>query len=68
MPASDLVWPSRRQTDNDLMWIREPFLENGPQLPIFVIHGHTPGITVNIGNARLGIDTAAVATGKPYRS
>ncbi|MQB23371.1 serine/threonine protein phosphatase [Agrobacterium tumefaciens] len=52
------------QTDNDLMWIREPFLEDGPQLPIFVIHGHTPGITVNIGNARLGIDTAAVATGK----
>lgn len=52
------------QTDTDLMWIREPFLESGPRLPIYVVHGHTPGIHVNIGNARLGIDTAAVATGK----
>jgi len=52
------------QTDRDLMWIREPFLQDGPKLPVFVIHGHTPSINVSVGNARLGIDTAAVLTGR----
>ncbi len=30
------------QVEDDLLWIREPFLSRGPQLPFTVIHGHTP--------------------------
>jgi serine/threonine protein phosphatase 1 len=58
-PGVDL----KRQTDTDLMWIREPFLSEGPELPIFVIHGHTPVIEPTFGRQRLAIDTAAAATG-----
>ncbi len=46
------------QTDEDLMWIREPFLTKGPQLPLLVIHGHTPGSHPVFGQSRIGIDTA----------
>ncbi|MGZ9719718.1 metallophosphoesterase [Rhizobium miluonense] len=46
------------QTDEDLMWIREPFLSEGPQLPLLVIHGHTPGSHPVFGLSRIGIDTA----------
>ncbi|MFK0161757.1 metallophosphoesterase [Rhizobium sp. NPDC090279] len=46
------------QTDEDLMWIREPFLSEGPQLPLLVIHGHTPSSHPVFGQGRIGIDTA----------
>ena len=46
------------QTDEDLMWIREPFLSGGPQLPLLVIHGHTPSSHPIFGLSRIGIDTA----------
>ena len=45
------------------MWIREPFLADGPQLPLTVIHGHTPAKAPSFGPGRIGIDTAAFATG-----
>lgn len=50
--------PLADQTDEDLMWIREPFLWDGPQLPLLVIHGHTPGSEPVFGQGRIGIDTA----------
>jgi serine/threonine protein phosphatase 1 len=50
--------PIKDQTDEDLMWIREPFLSEGPQLPLLVIHGHTPGSHPVFGKDRIGIDTA----------
>jgi serine/threonine protein phosphatase 1 len=53
-----------RQTDEDMMWIREPFLKQGPQLPVMVIHGHTPQPIPDIGPSRIGIDTGAFYTGK----
>jgi len=50
--------PLAEQTDEDLMWIREPFLSEGPQLPLLVVHGHTPGDRPVFGKDRIGIDTA----------
>lgn len=55
--------PLSEQRDEDFMWIREPFLELGPALPITVVHGHTPATDPYIGNGRIGIDTGAYATG-----
>ncbi|HEY0121804.1 MAG TPA: metallophosphoesterase family protein [Rhizobium sp.] len=46
------------QTDADLIWIREPFLSQGPQLPVLVVHGHTPSPRPVFGSGRIGIDTA----------
>ncbi len=51
------------QSDRDLMWIREPFITKGPQLPSLVIHGHTPDMAPVFASGRIGIDTAAFATG-----
>lgn len=51
------------QSDRDLMWIREPFITKGPQLPSVVIHGHTPDMSPVFASGRIGIDTAAFATG-----
>jgi len=51
------------QTDRDLMWIREPFLGRGPELPFIVVHGHSPFITPSLGTSRIGIDTGASSTG-----
>lgn len=50
--------PLSEQTDEDLMWIREPFLSEGPRLPLLVVHGHTPGSRPVFGKSRIGIDTA----------
>jgi len=50
--------PLSYQTDEDLMWIREPFLSEGPQLPLLVVHGHTPHSRPTFGSSRIGIDTA----------
>jgi serine/threonine protein phosphatase 1 len=52
------------QVDEDLMWIREPFLSMGWGGPGIVIHGHTPQPTPDIGMGRIGIDTGAFYTGK----
>ncbi len=52
------------QDDEDLMWIREPFLSQGPGQPLLVIHGHTPQLQPDLGPGRIGIDTGAYYTGK----
>lgn len=56
--------PLDAQDDEDLLWIREPFLTLGPQLPLLVIHGHTPSPEPDIGPSRIGIDTGAFYTGR----
>ncbi|MCJ8521139.1 serine/threonine protein phosphatase 1 [Pseudorhizobium tarimense] len=54
-----------QQTDEDLMWIREPFLSKGPGLAsLLVVHGHTARPLPDIGVNRIGIDTGAFTTGK----
>lgn len=56
--------PLERQSDADLMWIREPFLSKGPLMDLTVVHGHTPSVDVVFGNNRIGIDTGAYMTSK----
>jgi serine/threonine protein phosphatase 1 len=51
------------QHDEDMMWIREPFLTEGPSQPILVVHGHTPHQQPSLGPGRIGIDTGAYYTG-----
>lgn len=52
------------QKDDDLLWIREPFLSRGPRLPLTVIHGHTPSREPTFGPQRIGIDTGCFTTGR----
>ncbi|MBW9055954.1 metallophosphoesterase family protein [Rhizobium mesosinicum] len=52
------------QRNRDLFWIREPFLSRGPELPLLVVHGHTPVAQPFFGNGRIAIDTGAFATGR----
>ena len=51
------------QSDHDLMWIREPFITEGPRLQVTVVHGHTPTIVPSFGPNRIGIDTGAFRGG-----
>lgn len=58
-----------RQTEDDMLWIREPFLNwRGVLLPdsmdVAVVHGHTPSREPEIGGPRIGIDTGAVMGGR----
>jgi serine/threonine protein phosphatase 1 len=52
------------QSDTDMMWMRDPFLQRGPELPLTVIHGHTASPNPIIANGRICLDTGAYATGK----
>jgi serine/threonine protein phosphatase 1 len=52
------------QDDEDLMWIREPFLTEGPGRAVLVVHGHTPHPEPSLGPGRIGIDTGAYYTGR----
>jgi serine/threonine protein phosphatase 1 len=57
--------PLHAQSDNDLIWIREPFLSDARDHGRLIVHGHTPqptGMPDWRGN-RLNLDTAAVFGG-----
>ncbi|QCM12382.1 serine/threonine protein phosphatase [Agrobacterium tumefaciens] len=56
--------PLEMQTDEDMLWIREPFLSEGAGLDLLVIHGHTPVAEPESGPQRIGIDTGAFTTGR----
>ena len=56
--------PLEDQQDEDLMWIREPFLTEGHGLDFTVVHGHTPSSEPSFGPGRIGIDTGAYMTGR----
>lgn len=56
--------PLKRQKEQDLLWIREPFLSTDHGLPYTVVHGHTPGPEVVQTPYRIGLDTHAYAGGK----
>ena len=53
-----------RQTRDDLLNIREPFLSSETEHGKLVVHGHTPAVAPEIRPNRIGIDTAAYATGR----
>jgi len=52
-----------RQIEEDLLWIREEFLQSSASFGKIVIHGHTPGEEVVVRRNRIGIDTGAYMTG-----
>lgn len=56
--------PLPQQEDHDMMWIREPFLSEGPGLPLLVVHGHTAGPEPVFGKNRICIDTTCYASGR----
>ncbi|KQR70813.1 hypothetical protein ASG03_04310 [Rhizobium sp. Leaf341] len=56
--------PIEQQTDEDLMWIREPFLTEGSKSPLTVVHGHTMTVEPQFADTRVGIDTGAYMTGR----
>jgi serine/threonine protein phosphatase 1 len=53
----------RRQREEDLLWIRDEFLESERDFGKFVVHGHTPVPSPDIRSNRINIDTGAYATG-----
>lgn len=52
-----------RQTDHDLMWIRNSFLNSDVEFDKVVVHGHTPSSEVYVDHRRIGLDTKAYETG-----
>ena len=55
--------PLDRQSDEDLVWIREPFLSKG-LAGYRVVHGHTPESEPQLTPYRIGIDTHCYETGR----
>jgi serine/threonine protein phosphatase 1 len=54
----------KRQKEDDMIWIRQDFLRHDGDFGKIIIHGHTPVRDVERRKNRIGIDTAAYATGK----
>ena len=56
--------PLSDQVEDDLYWIRDPFLDWGRPLEKIVVHGHTPTQEPEVEVHRIGIDTGAYVTGR----
>jgi len=56
--------PLESQSEQDMLWIRKPFLTYEKDFGAIVVHGHTICNAVEIKSNRIGIDTGAHATGK----
>lgn len=56
--------PIDRQDPQDLLWIRDAFLEAKESFGYMVVHGHTPESEPVIRKNRIGIDTGACMTGR----
>lgn len=56
--------PLARQSEEDLLWIRDEFLLHEERFERIVIHGHTPVHQIDIRPNRINIDTGAYATGR----
>jgi serine/threonine protein phosphatase 1 len=54
----------RKQTEDDLLWIRDDFLHYSLPFEKFVVHGHTPVNAPDVRCNRANIDTGAFATGR----
>lgn len=52
-----------QQSQDDLRWIREPFISDQRDHGFVVVHGHTIRNSVEVLPNRIGIDTGAYATG-----
>ncbi len=62
----DPTRPLGEQRPNDLVWIRDEFLQGDHDLGRYVVHGHTPRIdgVPDLRPHRVNIDTAAVYGGR----
>lgn len=56
--------PLERQSDEDLLWIRNDFLGSHADFGKIIVHGHTPVREPEVLPNRIGIDTGAFATGR----
>ena len=56
--------PLAKQTEDDLLWIRNEFLESEAMFEKIIIHGHTPLEWPDVRRNRINIDTGAFATGR----
>ncbi|MGQ0664355.1 MAG: metallophosphoesterase family protein [Pseudomonadota bacterium] len=56
--------PLERQSETDLIWIREEFLASASDYGRIVVHGHTISAEPELRANRIGIDTGAFATGR----
>ncbi|QPF90291.1 metallophosphoesterase family protein [Bradyrhizobium commune] len=52
-----------RQQEQDMLWIREEFLQSERNFGKYIIHGHTPVQRPDVRPNRTNIDTGAYATG-----
>jgi serine/threonine protein phosphatase 1 len=63
----DLTIPLDRQTEQVMLWMREPFLADSDKIDCgrFIVHGHTPQQSgqPDLRKNRLDLDTAAVLGG-----
>lgn len=55
--------PLDQQSERDLMWIRNSFLDSEVGFEKVVVHGHTPTVEVHVDRRRIGIDTRAYESG-----
>ncbi|ACL60708.1 metallophosphoesterase family protein [Methylobacterium nodulans] len=53
-----------QQDEEDLLWIREPFLSSERDHGLLVVHGHSPVAEPDFRFNRINIDTGAVYTGR----
>ena len=51
--------PLERQHQDDLLWIREEFLESQADFGCVVVHGHTITAAPEVRHNRIGVDTGA---------
>jgi serine/threonine protein phosphatase 1 len=56
--------PLEQQTEEDLLWIREPFLASRADFGRIVVHGHTPVRAPEALANRINVDTGAFMTGR----
>ena len=56
--------PLATQTDEDLIWIRAPFLTSQLTGGLRVVHGHTPGRDIVATPHRINVDTHCYHTGR----
>jgi serine/threonine protein phosphatase 1 len=55
--------PLAEQQEDDLLWIREEFMQSRQNFGKFVVHGHTPVRHPELLKNRANTDTGAYATG-----
>ena len=56
--------PEAKQSRDDLLTMRQPFLSTEQDLGVIVVHGHSSSPSVPIGVNRIGLDTGAGMGGK----